>query len=130
MINRVHNNVDINKPGTWSKYRKGMCDDCVANCCRMPVEVTLDDLIRMDILCEFHLKEDLKKISKNLKKEGMISHFNMKSEIFTLSQKANGDCFWLDSDSRLCSLYENRPETCRNHPKISSRPGFCAYQKK
>ena len=38
--------VDINNTDTWTRYRAGLCDSCVANCCRMPVEATLDDLVR------------------------------------------------------------------------------------
>ncbi|MEK6624736.1 MAG: YkgJ family cysteine cluster protein, partial [Bdellovibrionota bacterium] len=34
------------------------------------------------------------------------------------------------NEERRCSIYERRPETCRNHPKIGPRPNFCPYQKK
>ena len=31
--------VDVDRPDTWSRYRNGLCDNCMANCCTMPVEV-------------------------------------------------------------------------------------------
>ena len=41
--------VDIENLETWTKYRKKLCDSCLANCCRMPVEATVEDLIRMGV---------------------------------------------------------------------------------
>ena len=43
---------------------------------------------------------------------------------------SNNDCLYLDRKSRLCTIYEKRPDTCRNHPKIGPRPGYCAYKPK
>ncbi|MFO6138957.1 YkgJ family cysteine cluster protein, partial [Pseudomonas aeruginosa] len=51
-----------------------------------------------------------------------------KREIFTLTRMANGDCLYLDRKTRLCSIYARRPDTCRNHPRIGPRPGYCAYR--
>jgi Fe-S-cluster containining protein len=42
----------------------------------------------------------------------------------------NNDCLYLDRKSRLCTIYDLRPDTCRNHPKIGPRPGFCAFKPK
>jgi len=50
--------------------------------------------------------------------------------IFTLTRMANGDCLYLDRQTRLCTVYAKRPDTCRNHPRIGPRPGYCAYQQK
>jgi mRNA interferase MazF len=33
--------VDVDSPGTWTRYRAGLCDSCQANCCTMPLEVRL-----------------------------------------------------------------------------------------
>ncbi|MCO4793785.1 MAG: YkgJ family cysteine cluster protein [Bacteriovoracaceae bacterium] len=96
----------------------------------MPVEVDMDDLILMNVLTEFDKGEDIKKIHKKLKKSGIVQHFNIKEEIFTLSQMANRECLYLDQTTRRCSIYEKRPKTCRKHPQVSSRPNYCAYQKK
>lgn len=119
--------VDVNDTSTWSAFRARLCASCRANCCTMPVELRIDDLIRMELLTEFDAGEPIKKIAKRLKKEGVIDHFHFKNEIFTLVRLANNDCLYLDSTSRRCTIYDKRPETCRNHPRIGPRPGFCPY---
>ncbi len=43
---------------------------------------------------------------------------------------SNNDCLYLDRKSRLCTIYDKRPDTCRNHPKVGPRPGYCAYKPK
>ena len=45
--------ADIDRLDTWQKYRKGLCDTCNAGCCTLPVEVRLDDLIRLGLVDEF-----------------------------------------------------------------------------
>lgn len=94
----------------------------------MPVEVRIDDLIRMGLAHEFDREEPAKKLAKQLDKAGLIEHFNFKREIYTLRRKGNGDCQYLHPKTRLCTIYEKRPETCRNHPRVGPRPGFCAYR--
>ncbi len=96
----------------------------------MPVEVKIPDLVRMGVITEFEAKEPIKKLAKKLKKDGVIEHFYFKKQIFTLVRFANNDCLYLDSTSRTCRIYKIRPDTCRNHPRIGSRPGFCAYEEK
>ncbi len=94
----------------------------------MPVEVKLTDLVRIGVVDEFELGEDPKQIAKRLQKARIIEHFNFKNSIFTLARRANGDCLYLDAQTRLCTIYERRPNTCRNHPRIGPKPGFCAYR--
>lgn len=120
--------ANLAHPKTWVKYRKGLCDDCFGTCCTMPVEVRIDDLIRMGLAHEFDRDEPAKKLAKQLDKAGLIEHFNFKHEVYTLRRKGNGDCQYLHPKTRLCTIYEKRPDTCRNHPRIGPRPGFCAYQ--
>lgn len=119
--------ADIERLETWCKYKKGLCADCRASCCTMPTEVRVDDLIRMGVLEAFAVEEPAKEIAKRLKKAGLIAHFNFKSEKFTLTRMANDDCFYLDGLTRRCTIYDKRPDTCRNHPQIGPRPGYCAY---
>jgi len=128
MKKRSASHVDVNELSTWTKYRKGLCDTCVANCCTMPVEVSISDLIRMEVLDSFEAEEPIKGIAKILKKQGIVEHFNFKNEIFTLVRFANHDCLYLDSKSRRCTIYTKRPETCRNHPQIGPKPNFCPYK--
>ena len=40
--------VDVDRTETWTRYRPGLCDSCAANCCTMPVEVKLADLVRLE----------------------------------------------------------------------------------
>ncbi len=94
----------------------------------MPVEVKLFDLVRLGLIDEFELGEPPKQIAKRLQKAGVIEHFNFRNSIFTLARRSNGDCRYLDANTRLCIIYEKRPNTCRNHPQIGPRPGYCAYQ--
>ena len=122
--------ADPERLDTWAKYSKGLCDTCYACCCQMPAEIKLDDLIRLDIVDEFEREEPLKNIAKQLKKSGIIEHFNQKNEIFTLTRMANNDCYFLDTKTRCCTVYEKRPNTCRNHPQIGPRPNYCAYRPK
>jgi len=84
----------------------------------------------MGLITEFETIEPVKKLAKKLKKDGVIEHLYFKERIFILARFANKDCLYLDPISRKCKIYKNRPDTCRNHPRIGSRPGFCAYQQK
>ncbi|MCY1292940.1 Flagellin N-methylase [compost metagenome] len=122
--------ADVERLETWAKYTSGLCRDCHATCCTLPVEVRIGDLIRIGVVDEFEREEPPKHVAKRLLKEGVIERFNQKSGIFTLTRTSNGDCLYLDRKSRLCTIYQKRPDTCRNHPQIGPRPGYCAYRKK
>lgn len=122
--------ADLERLETWIKYRAGLCTDCISACCTLPVEVRLDDLIRMGLADEFEREEPLKNIAKRLEKSGVIERFNHKHGIFTLSRRANNDCHYLHPSTRLCTIYDKRPDTCRNHPAVGPRPGYCAYTQK
>jgi Fe-S-cluster containining protein len=122
--------VDVNDISSWTKYKSQLCPECRANCCTMPVEVKVEDLVRMGAITAFDAEEPLKKLAKKLRKEGVVEHFNFKNQIFTLVRFANDDCLYLDHTSRRCRIYEKRPDTCRNHPLIGPRPGFCPYEQK
>lgn len=120
--------ADLDRTDTWIKYERTMCSSCVSSCCTMPVEVRFNDLLRLGLVQEFERDEPRKNIAKRLQKEGIVERFHQKSEIFTLVRMGNNDCLYLDRKTRLCTVYDLRPETCRNHPKIGPRPGFCAYK--
>lgn len=121
--------VDIDRPDTWVRYRTGLCDGCVANCCTMPVEVKLPDLVRLGLVDPFEAEHEVpKQIAKRLSKAGLIEHFNFKHSIFTLARRASGDCHFLDARTRRCTVYEQRPSTCRKHPQVGPRPGYCPHE--
>ncbi|PHV09825.1 YkgJ family cysteine cluster protein [Chitinimonas sp. BJB300] len=122
---------DLDRTGTWLKYRNGLCNSCMATCCTMPVEVKLGDLVRMNLVDAFEAENiPAKDIAKRLTKTKVIAQFNFKQRIFTLARRANGDCTYLNADTRRCTIYDQRPNTCRNHPRIGPRPDFCAYRTK
>ena len=122
--------AEIDRLDTWAKYSAPMCGSCVSSCCTLPVEVKIKDLIRIGIVDEFELGDPPKNIAKRLQKEGIVERYNQKSEIFTLQRMSNNDCLYLDRKSRLCTIHDKRPDTCRNHPRIGPRPGYCAYKPK
>ncbi len=120
--------VNVDNCDTWTRYRNGLCNTCAANCCTMPVEVKLPDLVRLELVDPFEAEhEEPKQIAKRLQKMGVIEHFNFKNSIFTLSRRANGDCQNLGAKTRRCTVYDKRPNTCRLHPQVGPRPGYCPY---
>lgn len=122
--------ADINNTSTWSKYKKRFCDHCQGSCCSLPVEVKVKDLIRMDHMDEFELQDNLKHVARRLIKKGVVEHFHSRTETFTLARMASGDCLYLDARTRRCTVYNQRPDTCRNHPQVGPRSGYCAFRKK
>lgn len=125
---RNGNSADLERTETWSKYRQSLCATCQGWCCRLPVEVRVDDLVRMGLIDAFEAEEPPKMLAKRLMKSGIIGHFNFKNSIFTLARRANDDCLYLDEQTRRCTIYERRPQTCRNHPAIGPRPGYCPFR--
>jgi Fe-S-cluster containining protein len=130
MAKKLPLHSDIDETATWAKYSAKLCQSCHATCCTLPVEVHLSDLVRIGVVSEFETNDPIKKIAKRLKKDGIIEHLNYKNELFTLTRMANDDCVYLDTRSRRCTIYELRPNTCRNHPQVGPLPGFCPYQPK
>ncbi|WP_163338548.1 YkgJ family cysteine cluster protein [Desulfopila sp. IMCC35008] len=122
--------ADMDNTATWSKYRKKLCYHCSASCCSLPVEVKPEDLVRMELMDEFELEDELKFVARRLIKKRLVEHFHSKTKTFTLARMANGDCIYLDSLTRHCTIYSKRPDTCRNHPQIGPRPGYCAFREK
>lgn len=120
--------ADLDRLETWFKYRAGLCEHCRATCCTMPAEVGVTDLVRMAVIDAFDAGEPPKRLARRLKQAGLIDHFNFKTGRYTLARLANGDCVFLDPRTRRCTVYQQRPDTCRNHPQVGPRPGYCAFQ--
>ncbi len=91
----------------------------------MPVEVKIEDLLRLGKISEDDLQIGKRKLAKRLKKEKLIQSYRESSQLFMLTQRPNGDCLFLDENSRLCVAYKDRPDVCRKYPSIGLRPGFC-----
>lgn len=120
--------VSLDNLRSWTRYNKGMCQDCLAWCCYLPVEVDVADLVRMGLIDEFEATLGNKHILKKLQGKE-IKRWDAKSEKFILVQMADGACPYLDANKQ-CTIYDKRPNTCREHPGKGPRPGFCPYQKK
>jgi uncharacterized protein len=121
--------VDVDRPETWTRYRAGLCETCNANCCTMPLEVSLPELVRLGWVDAFEAEhEQPSRIAKRLLKDRLIDHFNHKQSLYTLARRASGDCMNLDAHTRRCTVYDQRPDICRLHPQTRSpRQGYCAY---
>ena len=115
---------DPQRPSTWIQYRSGLCQNCDAGCCTLPLEVNVNDLIRLELTDEYEAAESLKKIAQKLKKARIVKSFHPKSQLFILEQRNGRDCIYLD-ENRRCTVYEKRPEVCRQFPKIGPKPGWC-----
>lgn len=123
--------VDKDKPWTWVKYRDGLCNTCQASCCTMPVEVHASDLIRLGLTTQDDIDISPKKVAKNLIKSGVLTSYREKTNFFMLTQRPNGDCYFLDAKTRLCKVYDKRPDVCRSFPtSMGPKLGFCPCLKK
>jgi Fe-S-cluster containining protein len=122
--------ADPDNISTWARYSAKLCRHCAACCCSLPVEVKGPDLVRMGAIEDFDLAEDPKHIARRLMKKGLIEHFHARTATFTLARRASGDCIHLDNATRRCTIYDRRPDTCRNHPWIGPRAGYCAFKMK
>jgi Fe-S-cluster containining protein len=122
--------TDKDNPKTWKAYRAKHCESCMANCCSMPVEIMLEDLIRLQLAAPEDAEGSIKKLVARLKKERWIRSYREATGLFTLEQSPKGDCIFLDSN-RKCKVYELRPTTCRRFPaEIGRRVGYCPSQPK
>lgn len=94
----------------------------------MPVEVRLPDLVRLGLVDPFEAEHEApKQIARRLEKARLIEHFNYRDSLFTLARRADGDCGYLDPATRRCTVYAQRPDTCRKHPQVGPKPGHCPY---
>lgn len=115
---------DPQRPSSWIQYKKGLCEGCWGGCCTLPVEASAYDLIRLGVITEDEAASSLKKVARRLMKEGIVRSYHPNAGLFVLEQKYGRDCIFLGED-RLCTVYDKRPEVCRQFPKIGPRPGWC-----
>ncbi|MGE3262196.1 MAG: YkgJ family cysteine cluster protein [Bacteriovoracia bacterium] len=122
--------VDQDRPSTWISYKAQFCASCQATCCTMPVEVRVEDLVRMGVVSEDEAQGSLKKVARRLQAEGLVKNYRTSTGLFLLEQKNGRDCVFLGADRR-CTVYENRPGVCRGFPVVlGPRVGFCPYRPK
>ncbi len=122
--------IQIDRPSTWAKYRKGLCEGCWGGCCTLPVETSAFDLIRLGLLTEDEAAGSLKKAARRLIREGYVRSYHPRTQLFVLEQRNGRDCIFLGPKDRLCTVYEKRPEVCRKFPTIGPRPGYCPALRK
>ncbi len=92
----------------------------------MPVEVKFHDLVRLGALTPDDEFSSRRKLLNRLKREGIIQSYREGTANFMLTQRPNGDCVFLDARTRLCTVYDRRPEVCRKFPEsMGIRPGYC-----
>ena len=92
----------------------------------MPVEVKLEDLIRLGYASEDDLEGSPQKLAKALKKQGIVKSYRESTQLFMLESRPNGDCFLLHPTTRLCTVYDKRPNVCRAFPMtMGNKLGFC-----
>ena len=103
----------------WKKYLNFRCTGC-GNCCRRTiVMITDEDIHRIECgtgrsASSFVRFVDQEEI--NLPKRGpWWVNFNAKRAVMALRHRPGGACIFLD-DSERCTIYEDRPVTCREHP--------------
>ena len=115
---------DPGRPSTWRAYSDGLCQGCQALCCSLPVEVSIEDLFRLELLLPEEAQVSTRRAMLRLENSGAIQAFLESSNTFILGQTEDGFCRYLGRDRR-CSVYEKRPEVCRTFPSIGPRPGYC-----
>lgn len=91
----------------------------------MPVEVKVSDLLRLGLVTEDEVQGSIKKVAKRLIREGYVASYRQGTDLFMLAQKANRDCQFLHEKTRLCTVYDKRPDVCRDFPSIGPRPNYC-----
>lgn len=116
---------DLDLPSRWPAWKPGLCEGCRAHCCSLPVEASPADLVRLGLLSAAEARGSLRKAARPLLASGAIREFNPISGTFFLGKKANGDCRYLDAETRRCGTYATRPQVCRQFPEVGPRPGHC-----
>jgi Fe-S-cluster containining protein len=118
--------VDVDRLSTWTPYKPSFCKSCWAGCCRLPVEASPADMVRLGLITEDESRGSLKKHARRLISEGLVKSFRATTGLFTLSQTPAGDCVYLDPKTRFCTTYETRPDVCRKFPAtLGPKLGFC-----
>lgn len=116
------------KLSNWIRFKPRLCNSCWATCCHnIDVQVSVSDLVRLGLIGKIEAQGSLTQAVGRLKKAGILRKVRPGSLVFSLGQKANKDCIFLDTKSRRCTVYKARPEICRQFPRIGPKPGSCPY---
>ena len=106
-------------PPDWQKYLKFRCTGC-GNCCRDTVVCITDADVRR--IVEGTGKSPLEFVRFFTHDEISMSthdplwvHFKGEKTVMAL-RSIHDRCVFLDNQTNLCTIYEHRPVTCRDHP--------------
>ena len=64
--------VHPDRPGSWVRFTPGLCTDCRADCCGLPVEVRGEDLVRLGLVDEYQWQDSPSKAARRLVREGVL----------------------------------------------------------
>jgi Fe-S-cluster containining protein len=93
------------------------CLKCPAYCCSYPtIPVTMRDLRRLARRFELSVEDAERRFTKTAS-DGTRIMRHRKDHIFPTT------CRFLDGDDRSCTVYEDRPQICRDFPS-SHRCGY------
>ncbi len=87
------------------------CQECVGYCCAYPIiQTTGADIKR--------LAKHLKKTEQEVRATCTVSESSTVRRLKMTPDKLlkTDSCIFLDKDSRACTIYECRPQICRDHP--------------
>jgi Fe-S-cluster containining protein len=103
----------------WQKYLKFRCTGC-GNCCRDTVVCITDGDVRRIVEGTGKSPRDFVKfynhdeISMSTNDPLWVKFGDQKAVMGLRSTKDH--CVFLDDETNLCTIYEHRPVTCRDHP--------------
>ena len=89
------------------------CDNCPAYCCSYPrIILEKKDLKKLARFFGLSVLEARRKFTKKGAEPGERILRHRKDEVFGTV------CRFLDRDTRMCTVYEARPEICRDYPGL------------
>lgn len=103
----------------WTRYLKFRCTGC-GNCCRDTIVCITDADIRRIVegtgrspseFVRFYTHDEVS-MSKD---DPLWVRFTGHKAVMGL-RSTRDRCFFLDHQSNMCTIYEHRPVTCRDHP--------------
>ena len=106
-------------PQDWQKYLKFRCTGC-GNCCRDTVVCITDADVQRIVngtgksplaFVRFFVHDEIS-MSTN---DPLWVKFSDQKAVMGL-RSIQDRCIFLDNDTNLCTIYEHRPVTCRDHP--------------
>lgn len=105
------------------------CLDCISSCCILEVFITKEDsetLTKIDLNESFTTSTDafIKENPKFEKRREFLDNMYNDSKLqqyAKMNKNEDGYCVLLNRETRLCSIYENRPQVCKDFSDKSKR---------